>query len=57
MERQYGVLPFHLAALADKVTVVDLPALPEGKRGHELTADEMDGYGATLRTYVVRIVD
>lgn len=50
----YGALPFHLASLAESVTVVDLPNLPADKRGAELSADEMDAYGATLCTYVVR---
>jgi putative CRISPR-associated protein (TIGR02620 family) len=49
----YGALPFHLAAMAASVTVVDLPNLPEGKRGHELTAAEMEECGACLATYTV----
>jgi putative CRISPR-associated protein (TIGR02620 family) len=50
----YGVLPLHLAALAASVTVVDLPGLPEGKRGWELTKEEMVAAGATMTTYVVK---
>ena len=52
-----GALPFHLAALAESVSVVDLPNLPEGKRGHELTAAEMDECGAILVTYTVTRID
>jgi len=51
-----GALPLHLAALAAKVTVVDMPNLPAEKRGQDLTPDEMDSAGAALKSYQVRIV-
>lgn len=50
----YGALPLHLAAAADAVVAIDIPDLPAGKRGHELSADELTEYGATLTRYVVR---
>ena len=49
-----GNLPLHLAALADTVTVVNLPNLPAELRGKELSAEEMDQYGASLATYKVK---
>ena len=49
----YGVLPLHLAVEAGRVNSVDLPGLPADRRGTELSADEMDDFGAVLRTYVV----
>lgn len=53
----YGVLPLHLAAVAKEVYGIDLPNLPEEKRGKELTPDEMDSYGASLKRYVVLSTD
>jgi len=49
-----GALPLHLAAEAASVTVVDMPLLTPEQRGKDLTPEEMDEAGATLRRYVVR---
>lgn len=49
-----GALPMHLAALAEKISVVDLPGVSRGQRGNELSVDEMNAAGARLKTYVVR---
>jgi hypothetical protein len=51
-----GVLPLHLAALAETITTVDLPGFYRELRGNDLTPEEMDAAGATLRTYIVREV-
>lgn len=54
-----GTLPLHLAAAACArgarclCLVVDLPA---GARGRELSAAELDAYGARLEEFVVRRV-
>ena len=52
-KRVIGALPFHFAALAAEVVVVDLPLLRKDQRGPELTPAEMDAAGARLRTYRV----
>ncbi len=49
-----GALPLHLAAMAEKIIVIDLPRLKFEQRGKDLSADEMDKAGATMKTYVVR---
>jgi CRISPR-associated protein Csx16 len=49
----YGVLPLHLAALAQKVVVIDLPGLQADQRGKDLTPEEMDAAGANLQAYIV----
>lgn len=48
-----GALPWHLAALARSVTVIDLPGLSQELRGKDLTPQQMDEAGALLTTYVV----
>jgi len=48
-----GVLPLFLAAAAASITTVDLPGLTPEQRGVDLTPDEMDAAGATLRRYRV----
>lgn len=52
-KRVYGVLPLHLAAQCAEIVTVDLPGLPQGRRATELSADEMDEYGARLVAYQV----
>lgn len=52
-----GVVPLYLAALAREVWVIDLPHLPPGWRGRDLTADEMDQAGARLTRYRVTRTD
>lgn len=47
----YGVLPLHLAALADKVSVVEFKTPVRG--GMDLSAEQMDEAGAFLRTFKV----
>jgi CRISPR-associated protein Csx16 len=49
----YGILPLHLAALAAKVVVIDLPGLQADQRGKDLTPEEMDAAGANLQAYIV----
>jgi hypothetical protein len=51
-----GVLPLHLASLAESITEVVLD-LPADKRGQELTAAEVRQFMKGLRTYVVQSVD
>jgi CRISPR-associated protein Csx16 len=53
----YGVLPLHLAALAQKVVAIDLPGLQADQRGKDLTPEEMDAAGAVMSTYRVRRVE
>ena len=50
----YGALPFHLASIANSVTVVDMPNLRPDQRGQDLTPEEMDAAGARLQRYIVR---
>lgn len=56
----FGILPLHLASLADTVTEVSMPGLTLEQRkknaAGDLTVEEMDAAGATLRTFVVREV-
>ncbi len=51
-----GNLPLHLAALARRVGSIDLPNLAAADRGRDLTPEEMDAAGATIRWYVVAAV-
>ena len=48
----YGALPINLASLTSEVWVVDMD-LPAHVRGHELTAEEINNYGARLVGYFV----
>lgn len=52
-----GALPLHLAALAERITVVDLPGLATEQRGKDLTPTEMDAAGASLETYRITKVE
>lgn len=47
-----GALPLHLAALAAEVVAIDMN-LPPNLRGVDLTPEQMDECGATLRRYRV----
>lgn len=49
-----GKLPMYLAAIAASVTNVAIPSLPENRWGNELTAGDLDSYGAYMRTYIVK---
>lgn len=51
----YGNVPLHLAVLANTVTAVEFPSLPEGRRGYELDAQEVASY-AVLTTYSVEVL-
>jgi len=51
-----GVLPLHLAALADRVTVPVLELRPED-RGRELSLKDVRERFRGLKTYVVKEVD
>jgi putative CRISPR-associated protein (TIGR02620 family) len=53
----YGILPLHLAALAEEVIVVDMPRLDPELRGTDLTPAQMDAAGATLARYRVERID
>jgi len=48
-----GNLPLYLAAAAAKVGSIDMPSLPRGQRGEDLSPSEMDAAGATIRWYIV----
>ena len=54
----YGILPLHLAALAESVTEVSMPGLTLEQRkknaAGDLSVAEMDAAGAHLRRFVVR---
>lgn len=52
----YGILPFHLAALAKELVMIDVPNIPQDRRGADISAEEMDRYGAKLTHYMVIIV-
>lgn len=56
-KRVYGILPLHLAALAESVIVVDMPDLAPELRGTDLTPEQMDAAGATLARYRVEQID
>lgn len=48
----YGVLPLHLAALANTITSVDLN-LPAEMRGKELSLEDVERYFVGFATYKV----
>jgi putative CRISPR-associated protein (TIGR02620 family) len=48
----YGILPLHLAIECNCITTVDMD-IPAEKRGMDISPEEMDEYGATMRTYIV----
>lgn len=52
----YGILPYHLAAEASLISVIDMPGLRPDQRGVDLEPEKMDDAGAVLRTYQVRVV-
>lgn len=49
-----GVLPLHLAALAAKVTTLNLNT-PSELRGVELSVEQLREFSSGVTTYVVRI--
>lgn len=49
-----GNLPWQLAAIAASFSRVAIPLCPPDRRQDELTADELEQYGAFLRTYTVK---
>jgi putative CRISPR-associated protein (TIGR02620 family) len=49
----YGILPIQLASFAKKIFIVELPHLPKVAPNTELSADELDQYGARLVEYDV----
>ena len=53
----YGVLPMWLGAEANTVTEVSMPGIPLEARtrmnGGDFTIEEMDSWGASMRTFVV----
>lgn len=49
----YGVLPFHLAALAKELVMIDTPGIPLERRGGDLSPEEMERFGAKLTHYLV----
>ena len=50
----YGVLPVMLAAYAKEVWIIEIPHLPFMAKGVELSADDLEKYGAKLVHYKVR---
>ena len=51
-----GILPLHLAALANSVTAIVMDLPPE-LRGKDITPEQMDDCGAKLVKYEVRRVE
>jgi putative CRISPR-associated protein (TIGR02620 family) len=51
-----GKLPIYLSAIAASVTNVSIPNIPESKWGDELTAQDLDRFGAYMRTYIIKEV-
>jgi len=49
-----GNLPWQLAAIAASFSRIAIPLCPSDRRTEELTADELEQYGAFLRTYTVK---
>ena len=49
----YGVLPLHLASLANTVTTVDMN-LPAEMRGKELSLEDIEKYFTGMSTYKVK---
>jgi len=49
----YGVLPVMLAAYAKEVWIIEIPHLPFMTEGVELSADDLEKYGAKLVQYSV----
>jgi putative CRISPR-associated protein (TIGR02620 family) len=49
-----GNLPWQLAAIAASFSRIAIPGCPPERRQDELTASELDQYGAFLRTYKVQ---
>ncbi len=50
-----GVLPLHLAALADRVTTVDLD-IPIDLRGSELSLEQLRAFARAVTTYRVTVL-
>ena len=54
----YGILPMWLASAANSITEVSMPGLPLEARtkvnGGDFTVEQMDEWGAEMRTFVVR---
>ncbi len=51
-----GVLPIHLAALADRITIIPLDT-PKNLRGVDLDADDVARFAGDPATFVIRRVD
>lgn len=49
----YGVLPLHLASLANTVTTIDMN-LPAEMRGKELSLEDIEKYFTGMSTYKVK---
>ena len=49
----YGVLPLHLASLANTVTTIDMD-LPAEMRGKELSLSDIETYFTGMSTYQVK---
>lgn len=49
----WGVLPLHLASLADTVTTIDM-TLPAEMRGKELSLTDIETYFTGMSTYQVK---
>ena len=54
----YGILPLHLASLANSITEVSMPGMTLEQRkknaAGDMSVEEMDACGAHLRRFVVR---
>lgn len=49
-----GKLPMYMAAIAQSITQVHIPNLPEHMWGEELTSNDLTNHGAYMRTYIVK---
>lgn len=49
----YGILPLHLASLANTVTTIDMN-LPAEMRGKELSLEDIEKYFTGMSTYKVK---
>lgn len=52
-----GNLPVSMAALCSEYGTIDLPDLTADQRGKDLSPDEMDAAGATLRWFAIEELD
>jgi putative CRISPR-associated protein (TIGR02620 family) len=52
-----GKIPVPLAAIAESLTIVYIPGVPEERWNKELTAYDLNKYGAYMRTYKIKEIE